>query len=253
MPQNSIDPSFNERSEETLALLENQLLRQRIAAQTQLMHLLTHQLATPLTSLNGSVHLLAEPSLEPEHRQEFLEMVQHQVYRLRNLLEDLAEIRDLETGNLETHASGFCLPTLIEEVLSPFAYPATFDFSPRLQPAWGDRWQISQVLVNLISNAIKYSPNRAPIELGATLQSDGQLQVWVRDQGLGIPLADQPHLFQHFYRVQHPDRQDIAGTGLGLSLCKLLVEKQGGQMGFESVHGHGSRFYFTLPVASTEG
>ena len=243
--------SQGSRSEKTIAaaILENQLLKEKIAAQTQLIYLLTHQLATPLTSLSGSVQLLAEPELEPEQRQEFVEMVQSQVQRLRHLLQDLGEIRNLETGHLETHAIGFCLPTLVEEVLESCAsHPATLQFNPQLPSAWGDRWQVSQVLVNLISNAIKYSPNGEPIEIGATSHTDGQLEIWVRDRGLGIPLEDQPHLFQRFYRVRHRDRQDIEGTGLGLSLCKLLVEKQGGQMGFESTHGQGSRFYFTLPT-----
>ena len=254
LPQVSLtDPhSGDRRSAETLAMLENQLLKQKLAAQTQLMHLLTHQLATPLTSLSGSVHLLVEPGLETDQRREFLDIVQHQVRRLRNLLKDLTEIRNLETGNLETQAIDFCVPSLIEEVLEAFAlYPIQLQVSSGLSLAWGDRWQVSQVLVNLISNAIKYSPNRELIEIGVTLQPDqfgGQLEVSVRDRGLGVPLEDQPHLFQRFYRVRHRDRQDIDGTGLGLSLCKLLVEKQGGQMGFESIHGQGSRFYFTLPT-----
>lgn len=250
-PIHSIDPSAAGRLEEAIApaILENQLLKEKIAAQTQLIHLLTHQLATPLTSLSGSVHLLAEPELEPEQRQEFVEMVQSQVHRLQNLLQDLGEIRNLETGHLETHAIDFSLPTLVAEVLESCAsYPVTLQLNPQLPPIWGDRWQVSQVLVNLISNAIKYSPNGAPIEIGASPRADGQLEIWVRDRGLGIPLEDQPHLFQRFYRVRHRDRQDIEGTGLGLSLCKLLVEKQGGQMGFESIHGQGSRFYFTLPI-----
>jgi signal transduction histidine kinase len=253
LPQASSSESCfaDPRSAETVATLENQLLKQKIAAQTQLIHLLTHQLATPLTALSGSVHLLAEPDLEPVHRQEFLEIVQHQVHRLQSLLQDLTEIRNLETGSLDTHPIDFCVPSLIQEVLSAFGpYPTTLQLGAGLQPAWGDRWQVSQVLVNLISNAIKYSPHGEPIEIGAAAQTNGQVELWVRDRGLGIPLEDQPHLFQRFYRVRHPDRQNIKGTGLGLSLCKLLVEKQGGQMGFESIHGQGSRFYFTLPTVT---
>lgn len=238
----------------TQVRLENQCLKEQIAAQTQLMHLLTHQLATPLTSLNGSVQLLAEPWLEADQRQEFLEVVQQQVERLRNLLNDLVALRNLETGKLETQAVQFCLQDLVEEVMVTFRqHPATYHFHPEIPEVWGDRWQISQVLVNLISNAIKYSPNGASIEIGAKLLPTGWVEVWVRDEGLGIPLADQPHLFERFYRVKHHDRQNIEGTGLGLSLCKLLVENQGGQMGFESTHGQGSRFYFTLPTRAQSG
>jgi len=236
------------------ALLENQLLKEQIAAQTQLMHLLTHQLATPLTSLSGSVHLLAEPCLEPEQRQEFLQLVQQQVKRLQSLLQDMMAIQNLETGTLDTQATQFCLASLVTEVLSGFAlHPIACDFDPTLPLVWADRWQVSQVLVNLVSNAVKYSPEGKPIQIGATLRASGWVETWVQDRGLGIPVADQPYLFERFYRVKHHDRQGIQGTGLGLSLCKLLIEKQGGQLGFESTHGQGSRFYFTLPVAGQQG
>lgn len=248
----SLDLSKVDRSDPELmqALVENQTLKEQIASQTQFMHLLTHQLATPLTSLSGSVDLLTEPALDTEHRQEFLNLVRQQVSRLQDLLADLTAIRSLETGALETHASGFSLVSLVEEVIDSFhPYPISGDVGADLPLVWGDRWQVSQVLVNLLSNAIKYSPDGSPVEVGAHLLSSGWMEIWVKDYGLGIPEADRPHLFERFYRVRHCDRHHIQGTGLGLSLCKLLVENQGGQMDFESVHGKGSRFYFTLPTA----
>jgi signal transduction histidine kinase len=232
------------------ALLENQALKEQIAQQTQLMQLLTHQLATPLTALGGSVSLLADPGLEAEHQQEFLTVVQQQVYRLKHLLQDLMALRNLETGALATQLTGFDLPGLVAEVVTDLQITQVdYAFDPALPLAWGDRWQVSQVLVNLLSNAMKYSPNGSPIEVGAAIQQEDWINVWVRDRGLGIPAADQPHLFERFYRVQHHDRHDIKGTGLGLSLCKLLVENQGGQLHVESTHGEGSCFSFTLPIA----
>lgn len=232
------------------ALLENQALKEQIAQQTQLMQLLTHQLATPLTALGGSVALLAEPGLAAEHQQEFLTVVQQQVYRLKHLLRDLMALRHLETGALATHPTCLCLPSLAQEVMADFqTTQVSCVFDPALPLVWGDRWQVMQVLVNLLSNAIKYSPNGSPIEVGAAVHQEAWINVWVRDRGLGIPAADQPHLFERFYRVQHRDRHDIKGTGLGLSLCKLLVENQGGQLHVESTHGEGSCFSFTLPIA----
>lgn len=233
-----------------LLFQENQVLREQIAHHAQLMQLLTHQLATPLTNLSGSVHLLADPELEFPQRQEFLGMVQQQVQRLQNLLHDMIALRDLESGKLETHPTSFCIKQLIAETMQDFApYPVEYHFAVQVPAVWGDRWQVSQVLTNLFSNAVKYSPNGQSIEIGAALAQPGWVEVWVKDHGLGIPLADQIHLFNRFYRVKHRDRQHIPGTGLGLSLCKLLVENQGGQMGFESTHGQGSRFFFTLPTA----
>ncbi len=231
---------------------ENQTLREQIARHTELMQLLTHQLATPLTALSGSVHLLAETELDAEHRQEFLGVVEQQISRLQNLLQDLMALRNAETGSLEAKPSRVCISQLVDEVVAGFqshSHPIADRIAPSLPDVWADRWQVSQVLVNLLSNAIKYSPNREPIEIGAEVVAPGWIQVWVKDQGLGIPEAAQPHLFERFYRVKHRDRQNIEGTGLGLSLCKLLVENQGGQMGFESTHGEGSLFYFTLPIS----
>mgnify|MGYP002777091428 CR=1 FL=1 len=228
---------------------DNQILRAQIAHHHQLLQLLTHQLATPLTSLSGSVHLLAEPELQQNDRQEFLGMVQQQIGRLQDLLADLMALRDLETGKLETRRSQFAVVPLLQEVIADYpAQPFDCEFEADLPLVWGDRWQIAQVLVNLISNAMKYSPPGRVIQLGAKRHQGGVVEVWVKDHGLGIPIADQPHLFERFYRVKHRDRENISGTGLGLSLCKMLVENQGGQIGFESAHGQGSRFYFTLPT-----
>jgi signal transduction histidine kinase len=233
---------------------ENQTLREQITRHTELMQLLTHQLATPLTALSGSIHLLSETDLDPEHRKEFLGVVEQQIGRLKHLLQDLMALRNAETEPLEAKPTHFTVQPLIAEVLEEFqAHPHTIvcQVPADLPHVWADRWQVSQVLVNLLSNAIKYSPNQESIEIGAAIEEPGWLQIWVKDQGLGIPASAQPHLFERFYRVKHRDRQDIEGTGLGLSLCKLLVENQGGQMEFASTHGEGSVFYFSLPVSKS--
>jgi signal transduction histidine kinase len=233
------------------ALQEHEQLKHQMAAQSQFIQLLTHQLATPLTALSGSVCLLEEADLTAAQRQEFLDIVQQQVHRLQHLLDDIVALRNAEVDELDPRPGCFGLPDLVVEVSQGFA-PHALDLylDSDLPPVLGDRWQISQVLVNLISNAVKYSPPATRVQVGAALLSDHWLEVWVQDEGLGIPAADQPRLFEPFFRVRHGDRQDIHGTGLGLSLCKLLVEKQGGTLSFTSVHGEGSRFYFTVPTVS---
>jgi signal transduction histidine kinase len=244
-----IAPWLDTSDPSEVLLHEKQQLQAQVDSQTEFIHLLLHQLATPLTSLQGSVHLLGEPSLEPAQRQEFLDLVRQQVEHLQEMLQSLVALRKFEAGVLGSQPIAFSVSHLAQEVTSLFHHSATtYEFQPDLPDVWGDRWQVSQILINLVSNAIKYSPAQTAVVIGANLHSSG-VEVWVRDRGLGIPIDSQPHLFQRFYRVRHRDRDNISGTGLGLSLCKLLVENQGGQIGFESTHGEGSRFFFTLPVA----
>ncbi len=235
------------------ALQEQTHLKHQISAQTEFIQLLTHQLATPLTALSGSVCLLAEQGLTPEQRQEFLDMVQQQVERLRHLLADIVALRSAETDQLQPRPGCFAVTDLVAEVSVTFA-PAVVQqcLEADLPPVLADRWQVSQVLINLVSNAIKYSPSDAVVVVGAKRLPNHWVQVWVQDRGLGIPAVDQPRLFEPFFRVRHCDRQNIHGTGLGLSLCKRLVEKQGGTLDFTSTHGEGSCFSFTMPTVLSE-
>ena len=136
-------------------LADKKLLQQQVEDQTQFIHLLLHQLATPLTSLQGSVHLLGE-DLSLGQRREFLDLVQQQVEYLQDLLQSLVSLQDLEAGMLNAHPVAFCLSSLVEEVKGKLHHHSIANHIRALPNVWGDRWQVSQILINLLSNAIKY-------------------------------------------------------------------------------------------------
>ena len=128
------------------------------------------------------------------------------------------------------------------------------DFPPALPLIWGDEERLRQVLNNLVSNAIKYSPDGGVIRIGAWFEerrsaSDvGRVVLYVADEGIGIPKDEQPHIFESFYRVDSTLRRSTAGAGLGLFLCKAIVEAHGGEIWARSESGRGATFFVGLPV-----
>jgi signal transduction histidine kinase len=208
--------------------------------------------------------MLDEGMAEVDERGEkYLRQMQFSARRLSGLVKDLLSLSRLEAGRITFAPQPFDLAPLLADVaeqLRPGAQAKGLELKREeaekpLPAAWADPDRVTQVLVNLIGNAVKYTL-RGRVTVSARVQAAGeaggsQILVSVRDTGLGLSPQAQRKLFEKFYRVDSPERRSIPGTGLGLYITKSMVEKMGGAITVQSKEGEGSTFSFTLPVASS--
>lgn len=216
----------------------------------------SHELQTPLTAIRGFAETLLDGALdEPESSRRFVEIIQRESVRLSELVDELLDLSKIESGRLPVTKTAFSLAELAGDVISRLeirlsskSLTLTRQFPPELPSAYADRAQIARVFLNLLDNAVKYTPVGGHITMGA--QDEGtHLAAFVSDNGIGIPEEDQDRIFERFYRVDKARSRESGGTGLGLSIVKHLVERNGGSVSVESRPGAGSHFQFTLPKA----
>jgi PAS domain S-box-containing protein len=220
-----------------------------------LMSMVTHEIRTPLATVRGFAQILLKGAIPEAKAREFLEIISRQSNRLVNLVNDFLDITRIESGRQVITRGPVEMEKLVQGVLTdlkPLADEKSIalDYEPPPLPVpeiLVDRNLIEQVLINLVSNAIKYSPKGAWARVSLRTEK-GFLRVDVKDNGLGIPREALPRLFEKFYRVRSDDRKDIIGTGLGLSLVKQIIQVHEGTVSVESEHGAGSTFTFTLPL-----
>ena len=213
----------------------------------------SHELRTPLTSMLGSLDLLLAGvlgELTPD-ASELIEIAQRNAARLIALINDILDLDRLESGRLQMHAQRVRLRDIgrtAVEAVSSFAAREGIVIDLRLPDVevFADEGRICQVLVNLVSNAIKFSPRASRVTVDASV-ADTMATISVIDHGRGIPSAFLGRIFERFEQVEAGDARKNSGSGLGLAICRLIVEQHGGTIGVESTEGEGSRFWFTLP------
>ncbi len=218
--------------------------------------MVSHELRAPLTSIKGcaSTVLGASSVLDPAETLQFFRIIDEQADHMRDLISDLLDAARIETGMLSVAPKWAELAVIVDQARNTFLSgggrnPVHIDLPADLPRVLADRQRIVQVLVNLLSNAARHSPESSAIRVAAVLEGV-HVTVSVADEGRGIPAERLPHLFRRFARSGREDRGRGVGAGLGLAICKGLVEAHGGRIWAESEGtGLGTRFLFTIPLA----
>jgi len=239
---------------EEAALAEAAAARELDRLKSHLISAVSHELRTPITTIRGFGSFLVE---ELESRNEtqlhdYARQVISSAKRLQLLVDDLLDAVSIEAGTFSVHPEEVDAAERIRDVLesvSPLVLEARLDLFVELPdhlPAFMDGRRIGQVLLNLVGNAIKFTPDGGTITVAARRDGD-RVRCAVADTGIGIAPSDVPRLFRRFSQIEPGPRNQV-GTGLGLSICKAIIEAHGGEIGVASEKGLGSTFWFTLPA-----
>lgn len=211
----------------------------------------SHEMRTPLTAMLGYTEFMLEHEVTPEQQKEFLRTVYHETERLNELIGNFLDLQRLRMRPESIAMNPLSVEALISNAAALFGaslkHRLAVSFPPGLPGVLGNEGQLHQVLVNLISNAVKYSPEGSPITLGARREGE-KVVIWVRDEGIGIPPDLHELIFERFYRVDNTDRRLVGGAGLGLALVREIAAAHGGRVWVESTVGKGSTFFVELPA-----
>ena len=242
----------------TQAQLQNDRLLELDRVKDEFIALVSHELRTPLTSIRGYLELLVDEAdataLSTEQR-EWLRVINRNSDRLLSLVEDLLLSAQAHSGSLALTQSEFDAGTVVRECAEACA-PAAVARGIELRCVaesgllmTGDPGRIGQVIENLVSNALKFTPTGGRVELLASIGAAG-VRIEVADTGMGIPTAEQDRLFDRFFRTARVQNEAIAGAGLGLSIAKAIVEAHRGHISFRSIEGKGTTFTVDLPATT---
>ncbi len=265
--QNSVTGRWYQCTDRAIRWPDGRLVRLEIAVdiserremegmKDEMISAVSHEMRTPLTAMLGFTEFMLENEVDADQRRAFLTTIHKESARLNELISNFLDLQQIKARQTTYRFRPVALPHLLRDAAALFAadydrHRITVDCPFDLPPIQGDEKRLHQVLANLISNAVKYSPQGSHVALGA--RREGELVIlWVKDEGMGIPLELQERIFDRFYRLDNTDRRLVGGAGLGLALVREIVSAHGGRVWVESTPGKGSTFYVSLP-ASRDG
>lgn len=223
------------------------------SSQREFVSNVSHELRNPLASIKAMVETLESGTVhDTSIAFDFLGRISSDIERMTNLVNDLLELSRIESGRLHLEKQVVDLPTLIKEITSDTNIKYA-DHSPNISTncpdapleIYADEERIRQIFINLIENAIRFTNENGAISVGC-YKGETTVEIYVQDNGIGIPVEHQPHIFERFYKVERSRR--YVGTGLGLAIAKEIIEAHSGNIRVESAEEEGTTFYFTLPL-----
>jgi len=219
--------------------------------------MVSHELRTPLNSVHGFIDLLLQGYMGEltEEQHKYLGYAQDGVQQLISIVEDILFMTRSDSGQFEMKQQEVDFSVLAKQVINSLQLQAlksevtlSTDIPDPAPILFADPQRMKQVLNNLVTNAIKFTPHGGTVTIKARPLNDQFVMISVSDTGYGIPVEDRPHIFERFFQSNHALQSKMGGYGLGLPIAKLIVEQHGGEIGFESVINQGTTFYFTAPL-----
>lgn len=214
---------------------------------------ISHELKTPITSIKGFVQGILDGIIEPTQEKAYLDIIMKESNRMAKLVGDLMELSKIQTGNVKLYKEEIKVKFLLDEAAKVFCVdlkqkqidltilPVDEDLK-----IFADKDRLTQVLINILSNAIKYTPEHGKIKIEAK-EYRGKIFFEVSDTGIGMPEEEIPYIFEKFYRIRTPGKMS-EGSGLGLAIAKEFIELHGGKIGAKSTPGIGTTIFFELPM-----
>lgn len=261
--QNTITGDWFQCIDRAIQWTDKQLVRLEIAfdiserkemerLKDELVSAVSHEMRTPLTAMLGYTEFMLENEVSQEKQQEYLRTIHNETERLNELIGNFLDLQRLKMRPEPLDVTGLSVEALLRETANLFGaapqkHRIILDCPPDLPQIIGNAEQLHQVLINLVSNAVKYSPEGTIITLGARREGASDT-LWVKDEGIGVPDDMQEKIFERFYRIDNSDRRLVGGAGLGLALVREIVIAHSGKVWVESSIDRGSTFYVQLPA-----